>query len=274
MTVQQWHHTLRSKVQGTWNLHGALSDRDSELDFFLMTSSLAGSIGVATEANYSAANQFLDAFARFRRRQGLQATSLALGMISEVGYLHEHGVKSALEHYGLALLSEEDFIDLIDLAISSSKRTPAENSYDELASSHLITGLELVKDFEYRRNAFSSTLWEDPRLSYVLSSLPELEQSLDGIPEDTLEKVNSASKTTERVLDKILQHFSAIFATPLDEIDADQSLTIFGMDSVLATNVRAWLLQSFKTDVPSMTLVSQSITARQLAEMVGHKDDQ
>ena len=55
-----------------------------------MTSSVSGSVGTATEGNYCAANYFLDIFARFLKSKGLPGISVGLGMISEVGYLHEN----------------------------------------------------------------------------------------------------------------------------------------------------------------------------------------
>ncbi|RYP08514.1 hypothetical protein DL764_001845 [Monosporascus ibericus] len=96
MTNDAWHIGIQPKWRGTWNLHHALEGHDETLDFFLMTSSLSGSLGTATESNYCAANGFLDAFAHWRGAQGKPATSVGLGMISEVGYLHEKPETEAL----------------------------------------------------------------------------------------------------------------------------------------------------------------------------------
>jgi hypothetical protein len=66
-----WHTGIDSKVQGTWNISNALKGKDSDLDFFLLTSSISGSVGTATEGNYCAANYFLDNFARkYRSLEG------------------------------------------------------------------------------------------------------------------------------------------------------------------------------------------------------------
>lgn len=64
MTNEQWHTAVDPKVGGTWNIHNAFLGKDAELDFFLMTSSILGSVGTATEANHCAGNYFLDLFAR------------------------------------------------------------------------------------------------------------------------------------------------------------------------------------------------------------------
>lgn len=88
MTLEMLKAVLQPKVLGTINLHELLLHED--LDFFVMTSSVLGALGAATQSNYSAANAFLDHMARHRQTLGLQGTSIALGMIVEVGHIEEH----------------------------------------------------------------------------------------------------------------------------------------------------------------------------------------
>ena len=65
------------KVQGTWNLHELLADEP--LDHFVLFSSAAGLLGSPGQANYGAANAFMDAVAHLRRRQGQSALSVDWG---------------------------------------------------------------------------------------------------------------------------------------------------------------------------------------------------
>lgn len=67
ISTETWHNSIRPKIQGTWNLRSALRDRDREarLDFFVMTSSISGTAGTATESNCCLGNAFLDLFTRF-----------------------------------------------------------------------------------------------------------------------------------------------------------------------------------------------------------------
>ena len=88
MSLEMFSAVINPKVLGTIHLHELLADQD--LDFFVMTSSVLGAIGAATQSNYAAANAFLDHMARHRQSLGLQATSIALGMILEVGHVEEH----------------------------------------------------------------------------------------------------------------------------------------------------------------------------------------
>jgi polyketide synthase 5 len=73
----------RPKAHGAWNLHEATLNEP--LDWFCSFSSAAALIGSPGQGAYAAANSWLDAFARWRKSQGLPGTSIAWGAWGEVG---------------------------------------------------------------------------------------------------------------------------------------------------------------------------------------------
>lgn len=167
MSNESWHTSVSLKVHGSWNLHNAIKGKDSELDFFLMTSSVAGRVGTATESNFTAANSFLDSFAKYRRRQGRPAVSIGLGMISEVGYLHENpGIEAVLLRKGIQPIKEEELLSIIDIALCR----PRQNA---LEGAHVLTGLETQGMKELRQRGFEGTIptLNDPRAAILASSL-------------------------------------------------------------------------------------------------------
>ncbi len=82
-----WDRVLKPKVHGGWNLHEAT--RDLTLDHFVLFSSLSSVFGHAGQANYSAANAFLDSLAHYRRSQGLPGLVINWGHLGETGYLSQ-----------------------------------------------------------------------------------------------------------------------------------------------------------------------------------------
>lgn len=79
----RYQAVLEPKIKGAWLLH-QLSQQD-DLNFFLMYSSVASLLGSAGQSNHAAANAFLDAFAGYRRVQGLPAQSINWCGWSKIG---------------------------------------------------------------------------------------------------------------------------------------------------------------------------------------------
>jgi acyl transferase domain-containing protein/acyl carrier protein len=100
----RFESVLRPKVAGAWNLHRATLDDD--LDFFVLYSSAAALLGSSGQANYIAANAFLDALAHHRQALGRPALSIDWGGWDEAGMAArlDDGRRSRLVQTGVALI--------------------------------------------------------------------------------------------------------------------------------------------------------------------------
>jgi KR domain/Phosphopantetheine attachment site len=273
MSNDYWHSGIDPKVVGSWNLHNAIKGKDSELDFFLMTSSILGSVGAGTESNYCSANYFLDTFARHRQSLGLPAMAVGLGLITEVGYLHENpDIQALLVRKGIQAIGEDELIQIFDIALSTSLNIP--HAYDSAAQSHILTGLEPFGFMELRKKGFKVTIptLDDPRASILARALDtQSDLRLEGQSGDPLADVMKSLEDgtlAGGIAAQISTRLSDLVFLPLTKVDIKKPLVEYGMDSIIAGQFRTWFFKTFKVDIPFLELFSKTVTVSSLSDAV------
>ncbi|MFJ4659048.1 SDR family NAD(P)-dependent oxidoreductase, partial [Nocardia sp. NPDC088792] len=122
LAPERLHPVLSPKVDAGWNLHNAT--RDLNLDVFTVFSSMSGLIGAPGQANYAAANVFIDALMAIRHRDGLPAISMAWGPwtpeVGLTGTLTEVEI-ARLQRSGMPPLSVAAGMRLFDRALAADE---------------------------------------------------------------------------------------------------------------------------------------------------------
>ncbi len=217
---------MTPKVDAAWHLHELSAGMD--LSQFLLFSSVMGVLGGAAQANYAAANTFLDALAAHRRSLGLPATSLAWGGWSLSSTLIDPRSDAELERManqirerlGFAPMSPERGLELLDAArvLPEPLLAPVELDPAALraqAESGVLAPIlrGLVRTHARREQQRGS-------LSSLLAELPEAEREA-------------------AVLDLVRTHAAAVLGhAGAADVDPERAFQELGFDSLGAVELR------------------------------------
>ncbi|KAF7184331.1 hypothetical protein CNMCM7691_005083 [Aspergillus felis] len=245
MSYDDWTACTRAKIQGSWNLHEALP---KHLDFFVMLSSISGIIGNPGQANYSAANVYEDGLAHFRRRQGLEATALDLGAVRDIGYLAESENAANMSHLQALQVSETDIHSLLEVVIT--RRRLGDDGIPAQVVTGLVTGDEMeevIQRTSWARDVKFSILWKTSESSADAGVLAGL---------DAFTKAESLVAAAAIVEDIIISRIAQVLMMPVEDISNTQPLHSYGVDSLVAVEMRAWMAKEFQTELSVFDILS------------------
>ncbi|KAG9258509.1 polyketide synthase [Emericellopsis atlantica] len=243
MTFDDYNTVIQPKVSGAWNLHSSLLQH--ELDFFIMLSSAAGTIGNKGQAAYSAGNTFMNAFAQYRLRKRLPATSIDLAAVSDVGYLAENAEKKDLvmSSIGSGAVSELELHALLAAAISNKMATSCSN--------HCITGLDLVP-------GAAPPSWISDAKFIPIRPLVDVNAKTTALVSlrESLKKAASLEEAESLVFEGLVNKVSAILMIEKDDIDGRQPIAAYGLDSLVAVEIRNWVTKQTDANLQVLELLS------------------
>ncbi|KAI1747185.1 reducing type I polyketide synthase [Xylaria castorea] len=253
MRIDEYHAVLNCKVKGTLNLHNVSLEEGLALDFFTLLSSISGTYGSKGQANYAAANTFLDAFALYRQGLGLPACSIDLGVVSNVGYVAGHGdLLSRFDESVFHLINERILRDSLRLSIQQQSHIPI----NAQSASNMITGLRVpqAKDSLLSHDARFAGLFSQDHSVDDRQAGPQVPKDLESIRAMIHSKAGARLilETTTQVVGKYLLRILRV----TDPLDFARPLSAYGIDSLAAVEVRNFLKVELSVELTTLEIIN------------------
>jgi len=234
---ESFRRVLAPKVLGAWNLHSLTEDLP--LDFFVLFSSVASVLGSPGQANYAAANAFLDGLAEDRRSRGLPCLSINWGPWAEVGMA----------------------------ARAASARGPASRVMHPLAPAQALAVLDRLFEKNGSPQAVVMSVdWALLERSFSGQQPPSLiadlvrekgcaataKASRGSGPRFSTEEFWTAPASQRHgiILAHVQKSLAQVMALESPELDPEESLSNLGLDSLMALELQHSLEESFNVKLP------------------------
>jgi NADPH:quinone reductase-like Zn-dependent oxidoreductase/NADP-dependent 3-hydroxy acid dehydrogenase YdfG len=277
MSYDEWRTPIQPKVTGTWHLHEYFS-HDRPLEFMIFCSSFSGLCGSPGQAQYGAGNTYQDALAHHRRSQGLKATSVDLGIMLSVGILAEMGTHTFKQWEDVLGIREHAFHALVKSIASRQQRQTAAKEVDTPAQICLGLG---NADMMLTHGLPNPPWYTDPRFKpLTVRSLPANAEDADkSHVADTASlatrladagKREDLDAATSIAAEALVAKIAEILRMPTSEIDVDRPLYMYGVDSLVALEVRNWITREMKANMPLLDILA-AVPIKDFAAQIARK---
>ncbi|KFA77973.1 hypothetical protein S40288_07716 [Stachybotrys chartarum IBT 40288] len=265
MTIDDWNAATRPKIDGAWNLHKVSQERGLDLDFFILFSSLSGVLGQSGQANYAAANTFLDALAQHREGLGLPCTALDIGAMEGVGYLARHQeLLRKMRGTGWNPVKEEELLQVLGATmLAPHGRVKQQGTPGSLFAPLTSTNTILVGVSPNETADSGTRLSKDVRMAAYLNGgkVAAGSSGNDSLRAFLASAKNNPSRYREADAAGILAHeigkkLFALLLKPDEEANVALGLAELGLDSLIAVEMRAWFKQAFALDISVLEMLA------------------
>lgn len=268
MPFEHFDAALRPKVQGSWNLHAHLP---KGLDFFLLLSSTGGVFGSRGQSNYATGNTYQDALARYRTANGEKCISLNVGLMLGVGFAAERQhISDSLQSAGYEGIYEVEFLAMLDHCCNPNM--PPLSPSD----SQIVTGISTPASLKSK--GIAEIFWMSKPLFQNLRQMDRAtgvssEASESSVDYQTLlASAKSIAAAGIAVAQALVKKLSTALSMPEADIEMEAPIYAYGVDSLVAVEIRYWFLKEFKAELAIFHILgSESIL--KLSILAAEKSD-
>ncbi len=254
MTFESWEESTLPKIQGSWNLHSLLPDG---MDFFVLFSSISAIIGNRGQSNYAAGNTFKDALAQYRVSKGERAASINLGLFLSAGVLS--GDKSLLEKFRARSffnpMTEAQLFALLDYYCN-----PAESYVNSVDCQ------TIVQDAAANQPNTDVAYWlTKPSFRKILTNMSN--GDADTVSSDVVNfetafaAASSLTEASASVTKALMKKLADTLSLPDEELDSNQPMHSYGVDSLVAVDLRSWFAKEVQVDFAIFNILGSTSIA-------------
>ncbi|KAI1756989.1 polyketide synthase [Xylaria castorea] len=253
MTLAEWRQALNVKVVGSRNLWETLSSRnaDDSLDFFVMLSSMISTHGNTGQANYGAGNSFQDAYAKHLASRGHNAVTINVPMMSDAGII---ATKPGLGEYFLSIGWSHMMTDELIASMDYYCRPLGKTGDVTPEGAHVVPRMWLP-GYTKAEGAIPLPWQHNPMFNHMVlhgeqaSKAAGAKASSKGTTASSLESARSQDEAKEIVLEALLEKLTKVLSIDMAELDASRSMHAYGVDSLVAVELRTWMTKVIGSDV-------------------------
>ena len=265
LTFENWQTNLRPKVQGSWNLHDQLP---TDMDFFVMLSSIVGLTGHRSQAGYAAGNTYQDALAHYRQASGLPAVSINLGAMLDVGTIAEGTTTASFSASEAAQMDEVELHLIASMCISGAthrRQVPPPQVCTGMPSGGILRA-ERREDPAHFERPFFAVL----KNLGISSATTETPTAATDKVKDLVDRLRSAVSMKDAYLcvsELLRLRLAKELGLASEAVDLHKPLHQYDIDSLKAVDLRSWFAKVLKADINTFDLLkADSVSA--LASMI------
>ncbi|KAK8013121.1 Type I Iterative PKS, partial [Apiospora marii] len=264
LTHEEWDLTMRSKVATSVHLDNLLP---RHLDFFVLLSSLSGLYGSISLSSYAAGCTFQDALAESRSARGERAVSLDIGWMKTIGIIAEtqQYQRNRERARDMRPIEDDELLALLDLCCNPSSPY---NQPGDRGNSQILIGATTPAFFlrrgeqpipQVRGRVFSS-------LATVLEEKqPAYHNARGGTAADehaaSFQRAKDPAERTVAAVKAISEKLARTLSMPTDDIEAERALTDYGVDSLMAVELRNWFINDFQAKLAVFDIMGNTSIA-------------
>ncbi|MCG5475933.1 MAG: polyketide synthase [Sinorhizobium fredii] len=239
--------------------------RQDPLDNFILFSSATTLVGNPGQANYVAANGYLEGLARARRAAGLAGLAVGFGAIADAGYLTQNADVNDLlaKRIGKTALKAHVALDMVESHIAAD---PGSVDAAVVMISEIDWGA--ARNLPVARNAL---------FEVILRSADQHASGTEGTKMDLVAMIEGKSpqEAEDILFDLVAGEIAAILRVAKDTVTRSKILKEIGLDSLMAVELGISFQQNTGFDMPLSGVADNTTVgdvARKLHEKVSKRD--